>query len=356
MPFLPPEALADAASIASAASTAIALAKGGDTRAALNLALQARRRAQGLELGLGEVEALNAAAIVHMIRGDSIAAVATAVDAHALAERSGNASLRNHALVSLKMAAFNLGAGDDIIPTLEGCIADARERLDVGLEIRARVALGVVYGDCGRFGQAQDEYLRALPLALTNPSATGPARIMANMANLARKRAAAGFAGGFEARALHECRAAEHLAGRARSMAQDEGNVAVEIDALAIRGCALALRKEIEPARRLLEASIELGRAARCPSAVVWVLCELGRLCVAGGDLERARALYADAFETASELRPSRKIAEACQGLADVEAHAGHVSLAMAWRERAAEEIAAFEVARLQTRRTASPG
>ncbi len=38
MPFLPPEALADADSIAVAAERAIALAKGGDTRAALNLA------------------------------------------------------------------------------------------------------------------------------------------------------------------------------------------------------------------------------------------------------------------------------------------------------------------------------
>ena len=74
MPFLPPEALADADSIAVAAERAIALAKGGDTRAALNLALQARRRAQGLEMGQGEIEALNAAAVVHLIRGDSIAA------------------------------------------------------------------------------------------------------------------------------------------------------------------------------------------------------------------------------------------------------------------------------------------
>ena len=45
MPFLPPEALADG-SIASAAARAVALARWGEPRAALNLALQARRQAQ----------------------------------------------------------------------------------------------------------------------------------------------------------------------------------------------------------------------------------------------------------------------------------------------------------------------
>ena len=355
MPFLPPEALADEASVATAARRAIALAKGGDTRAALGLALQARRSAQGHEMAEGEGQALNAAAIVHMIRGDSIAAVATALDAQELAVRVGDPSMRGHALVSLKMAAFNLGVAEGVVAALEGCVQEALARYDVGVEIRARAALGVVYGDSALFDSAQYEFTRALPLALTHHcSSTGPARIMANMANLQRKRAIADFPA-FEARALHECSAAEHLARRARGMAQEEGNVAVEIDALAIRGCTLALRGEVAEARRELSSSIGLGRAARCPSAIAWVLCELGRLCIAAGDLDDARSLYSEAFEIASELRPSRKIAVACQGLADVEAHAGHVSLAMSWRERASDEAAAFEVARLQTRHLVIP-
>jgi hypothetical protein len=49
MPFLPPEALADETSIAATSVRAVALARRGETRAALNLALQARRQAQGLE-------------------------------------------------------------------------------------------------------------------------------------------------------------------------------------------------------------------------------------------------------------------------------------------------------------------
>src|SRR5262245_35978860 len=127
MPFLPPEALGDERSIAAAAARAISLAKGGDTRAALNLALQARRRAQGLDMGPGELEALNAAAIVHLIRGDSISAVAASMDACGIARRHGAEVRYGHAFVSLKLAAYNLGACDDVTGQLARCAHQARE-------------------------------------------------------------------------------------------------------------------------------------------------------------------------------------------------------------------------------------
>jgi len=351
MPFLPPEALADADSIAVAAERAIALAKGGDTRAALNLALQARRRAQGLDMDLGEIEALNAAAVVHLIRGDTISAVASALDACELARRADDRSRYGHALVSLKMAAWNLGACEDVTDTLDRCAREAMELGDFALEIRSRVGLGVVLGDVGRFDAAEREYKRAFPLALARPSTTGAPRILANMGNLHRKRATAHFASGLEARALHESEEAARLAGQACRMALEEGNLSVEIDALAIRACALEMRGRGERARALLRASIGLAKASRCPSAIVWVLCELGRQCLAAGEVEDARAAYADALEIARELRPSRKIAIACNGLADVAARKNDVAAANEWRERCAEETAAFEIARLQTRR-----
>jgi hypothetical protein len=54
MPFLPPEALADEASVATAARRAIARAKGGDTRAALGRSRPCHRcRTTGLRLRLG---------------------------------------------------------------------------------------------------------------------------------------------------------------------------------------------------------------------------------------------------------------------------------------------------------------
>ena len=350
MPFLPPEALADAESISTAAERAIALAKGGDTRSALSLALQARRRAQGLDMAAGELEALNAAAIVHLIRGDSIAAVATALDACSLARRTGNRGRYTHAMVSLRMAAWNLGATDEVADCLDRCAREAMQMEDSGLEIRARVGLGVVLGDSGRFEAAGREYRRALPLATHAPSITGAARIMSNLANLQRKEAVAHFAGGFEALGLRAAEDSARLAAQASRMALEEGNVSVEIDAMAIRGCALQLRGDESRARVMLRTSIALGKGSRCPSSIVWVLCELGRIALGAGDLAEAVDAYSDAHEVARELRPSRKIAVACTGLAEVAARHGDVPGATHWRERAAEEEAAFEIARLQTR------
>jgi hypothetical protein len=72
---------------------------------------------------------------------------------------------------------------------------------------------------------------------------------------------------------------------------------------------------------------------------------------LAAGDLDEAQSAYSGALETARDLRPSRKIAVACGGLADVHARRGDPAQANTWRERAAEEVAAFEIAGLQTRR-----
>jgi tetratricopeptide (TPR) repeat protein len=352
MPFLPPEALADEASIAEAAARAVTLARRGEARAALNLALQARRQAQGLETARGEMEALNAAAMVHLIRGDAVSAVASAIDARDLAQRAGDRSLLGQALVSLQMSAFILGAGEGVHATLRECTREALEHGDVGVEVRARNALGVVLGDGGHFDAAAYEFDRALQLGSELPaSVSSSARITANIANLHRKRATACFAGGFEARALRECGLAISVAHEACCLAAAEGSTSVEIDALAIRGCAHEQRGEPARARLLLRESIALGRGARCLSAIVWVVCELARMCLAAGDLQEAADAYAEALDIARELRPSRKIAAACFGLAEVAARAGDTQAAARWREQGAEEAAAFEIASLQTRR-----
>ena len=357
MPFLPPEALSDEASIATAAVRAVALARRGEARAALNLALHARRQAQSLETRRGELEALNAAAIVHLIRGDPVSAVASAIDARDLAQRAGDRSLMGQAVVSLQMSAFALGAADGVHATLRECTREALEHGDLEVEVRARNALGVVLGDGGHFDAAAYEFDRALRLCRSaQPPAQSEARITANMANLHRKRSGAYLSQGYEARGLHEAGLAIAVARDACRLAAAEGSVSVEIDALAIGGCAHAQRGEPARARVLLSESIALGRGARCPSAIVWVLCELAGMQLAAGDLEEAESAYREALNLARELRPSRKIAAACFGLAEVAARQGDVPGAARWREQGAEEAAAFEIASLQTRRQVAAG
>ena len=350
MPFLPPEALADEDSIRAAAARAIALAKRGESRAALALALHARRNAQLMELERGEGEALNAAAIVHLIRGDPVAAVATAIDACDLARRTGDAALLGHATVSLNMSACLLGACGDAISRLRACADHAAEHGHDSVEMRARIFLGVLLGDRRRFDAARCQLDEALALARANPGITGSSRIVANLANLHRKRAVAAFAGGFEARALHECAEAARVAVEACVLATQEGAVSTEIDALGILGAVHKLGADLERARASFEASIALGRVARCPSATLWVLCELGRLELDEGRCEAAQQAYHEALRIALALRPSRKVAVACTGLADAAACRGDAKAAEEWRERADFEAAEFEAASLRTR------
>lgn len=351
IPFLPPEALGDEGAIRAAAERAISLAKRGESRAALALALHARRNAQLLEMQGGESEALNAAAIVHLIRNDPVAAVATAIDACRLARRTGEASQLGHAQVSLYMSASILGACDDALERLEILAAQAACDHAPGVEIRARIAAGIIHGDHSRFDAARRQFERAMMLACRHPGPTGPSRIAANMANLHRKRALADFAEGYEAKALHECMEAVRLAGEACVLATQEGAVATEIDALAILGCVHELRGEHLRARTYLRESVALGHWARCPSSILWVLCELGRLCLDLDELDGASAAYLEAFRIAQEVRPPRKIVVACRGLAKVHARHGEPEAAAEWSARAEDEATFFEAATAQTRR-----
>lgn len=351
MPFLPPEALGDEGAIRAAAERAIALARRGESRAALALALHARRNAQLMAMEHGEGEALNAAAIVHLIRGDPVAAVATAIDACDLARRTGDEALLGHASVSLSMSACILGACGDAISRLRAYADDAALRGHPAVEIRARIALGILLGDRRRFDAASRQFDEALALARANPGSTSPARIVANRANLHRKRAVAGLAHGFEARALRQCGEAIRRAREACVLATREGAVATEIDALGILGCVHKLRGDVARARASLEESIALGQAARCPPATLWVLCELGQLELEAGRCEGAAQAYGEALRIALELRPSRKIAVACTGLADAAACRGDVDGAGEWRAKADFETAEFTAASARTRR-----
>jgi hypothetical protein len=265
MPFLPPEALADEDSIRAAAERAIALAKAASRGRPWPSRCTRGANAQLMEMEQGEGEALNAAAIVHLIRGDPVAAVATSIDACDLARRTGDDALLGHALVSLNMSACILGACDDALSRLRTCADEAALRGQPSVEIRARIAIGILLGDRRRFDAATRQFEEALALARAHPGLTNPSRIVANLANLHRKRAGRGFRARIRGPALHECAEAIRLAREACEGATREGAVATEIDALGILGCVHKLRGDLVRARVSFGESIALGRAARCP-------------------------------------------------------------------------------------------
>ena len=86
-----------------------------------------------------------------------------------------------------------------------------------------------------------------------------------------------------------------------------------------------------------------LGAETRSRAAVLWILCELGRIRLLASDFDAARAAYNQALDAASGLRPCATIHVASAGLAEVEAGAGRESAAAEWRERALSERTEFE-------------
>lgn len=333
------------------AAEAIDLARRGDGRAGLAIAQRAWHRARELGDDHGVLEASNAASLVHLIRGDSISAVAAAMDAHQLATRLDDVSLQGHALVTLSHAAFSLGTHREVHATLLDCIGRAEVEHDGELEVRARSALGIVLGDLGVFEEAEVQLEHAFRLVHVYRNASSPARIMTNIANLHRKRAVAHLAGGYEAEAARELRETEQLALRAFGLAVSDDSIPARTDALAIRACAQDMQGSRDQALALLACAVAIGTQAGCRTSILWVLCELGKLRLVSGDAGGARSAYEQALDIASILRPNAKIQLACDALADVEARLGRVEDAARWRERAALEAIEFESRRLDIRR-----
>lgn len=346
---VPAPALTDGPSFTAAANQAIALARAGDARAGLALVRHVRQEARGLALRRSEAEALNAAAMVHVLRCDVIAAVAAGIDAHEIAQEAGDRSLAGHALVSLAHAACQLGLPEEARRVHLEAIRQAVETADRELEVRARTGLGVVLGDLGEFDAAGPELCRALLLAERHHAITCPSRALSNLANFHRKRARSRAEADRGARD-RDIQDGDSLALRALELAAERGNLSVQIDARAIRGWLAELQGDLPGALAHFRASCR--DATRTRSPIAWLLGETGRLYLAVDDADAARRHWQEMLEIASELRPSTGIAEACKGLARVERHVGNEVGARRWSERAAEESRELERIRDQTRRS----
>jgi tetratricopeptide (TPR) repeat protein len=133
-------------------------------------------------------------------------------------------------------------------------------------------------------------------------------------------------------------------------MALHEEGIPAGIDALGTRAWALELLGERDKALALFAYAASLGNETGSRSAMLWVLCELGRIRLLAEDLDGARAAYNRALDVASGLRPCATIRVACAGLAEVETKLGHELVAEQWKARAAEELADFERWRRDTR------
>ena len=328
----------------------MALAREGHARRGLALALQARQQARGLEIEAGELAALNAAAICHGIRGDHAAAAAAGIDTFELAQRLGETRVCDDALVTLCNAACALGFRSEARALLPRLIHGAVSAGHSALEYRARVAFGLLLGESGEFDCAGRQFTRALFLVRMRgyPSRS---RIEANIANLHRKRAAREFACGGKAHGQAACAVAQDGAQRALSLAIEEANAQVEIDALAVLGQVRMLLGDATSARDWYERAALRADEVRARGSLACILLELGRVRMAMGEIEAARDALRRALESAIENQPSALVAQACRALGECDHALGDELGERRWQERADVEDAEFERACVHTRR-----
>jgi tetratricopeptide (TPR) repeat protein len=329
---------------------AVAAARRGDLREALHIAQLAWQGARERKDERGVLEATHAASMVHMIRGDSISAVAAAIDAYELARRLGESSLQGHARVNLCYVGFYLGTLDEAEADLRGCVEQAVRASDIGLEIRARVGLGIVLCETGRFEAAPSHFRKALKLSEEHPGYTPPACITVNLANLHLKSGTARIASGQREEAQLELVESARIAEQGFRLAMRDEGIPAGIDALGVRACALDLLGARDKALALLAYAVTLGDSMSTRSAVLWILCELARIRALAGLHDGARAAFTQALDIASGLRPNAKIHLACAGIAHAEAKLGRDASAAQWRARAVAEEAEFERWRRDTR------
>jgi len=170
---------------------AVRTSRGGDSRAGLELAHKAHRRAREEGEPHGLVLAQNTVAICLSGRGAHVQALAAALDAHRMASELGWRAQAAHALLTLAASSYDLFESPDrrAIRTVERCLADALDIPDASLEVRTRNVLAIMHGWRKSFDGGLAEFERAMARVEASDGSTPVSLLAGNIANLAVRKA-----------------------------------------------------------------------------------------------------------------------------------------------------------------------
>jgi tetratricopeptide (TPR) repeat protein len=336
--------------VRSLAEEAVAIATAGDLKRGLSLALAAHDRARTLkDLGL-QLVTLNACSRCHALQNNSLAAMSSAIDALALAERLGNRRERAHALCSIASTAFFLQLLDEAGPIIERAIDEAMASGDDDLEARARVVYGENLSDLGRHDEAERQFSLALAATQRLRSPGMELRILTRQANLVGKRASYHAVRGDTAAMQTHARAALERAVELRPRAEHQGGTPQVVTMLGLAARMHALLGELAKARELLGSAMHLAARSGYVSPIPPWSMKLAEIERRQGEVDAARTTLAEGLRVAENLRPSFRIAELCRALRDLEAASGNDAIARHWQQRADEEQASLEAERARIR------
>ncbi|MBL8520875.1 MAG: tetratricopeptide repeat protein [Betaproteobacteria bacterium] len=326
------------ASVDVLADQAVRTARAGDLRAGLGLARHA--------VSLGRVKdepahlyALNALGLVQGACGLFIEAIASCIDAYAMALRLQDARAALHAAVTAAGAGtFILEAGEVTESLLKRCTEASMRLNDTPLLVRIDNTYGIYYLNVKRFDEGIAAYNRALE-QVGEPDTrawlfTPRYMIMGNLAFLHVQRA---LAAPPETHAAMVASARERIALSVYT-AHTFQNVDAEARAQYGQGVLQAHLGEYSDALVSFERALAIARRIQHQPRLVDTLIEMGKCWREMKEYTQAIAALDDAHATADGIRPTMKLPRICDDLAATYEALGRMREGAHYRAMAARE------------------
>ncbi len=307
------------------------------------MAVDAHHRAREAHDPVAELAALNAAARCHTMRHDSIASLAVGIDAIALAQQLGDRRALAHALCAIAISTFSLKLLDEALAIAERAVSDAVALNDDDLECRARQTLGLILSDLNLLDEGRRQFELSLPAANRCSAPAFQHRVHANLVSLCRKQARLFHEQGDFVRMKVACEEALDGARAVIELARRENNEALAINMHGLRGEVFALQGNTTAAIEETQVAIEMAIRNKQIGITLPTNLRLASLYSKQRNFLLARTTLTATLQTAEAFRPTFRIAEICDAIAQNELAVGNAAAAEIWRNRAAEEVLSFD-------------
>lgn len=332
------------------AESALDLGRVGDMRGALTILQRGIETARLAGEPRGETIVLNGVALLHSIRGDFWASLACSVDGFFLSQKNGDRCGMAHAMTMLAGALLLMTPIESEIGLLRSALAIAEEERDMRLQVRIHNLLGILLGDLQCFSEAEVHLDLGLVLSECDKSGFDRWRVMANIANLYRKRAEVECAHGNE-RCEEYCASGIALIARVEEHCREQGKVPVLLDTLRIGGMLQALLGRSDLAATQYAAAWKLAVEKKQRSVLPSLAIEIGRMELDCGRLNSAEATLTDGLREAAQYRPSPKASGLCEQMARLHQMRGDERGEAHWHAEAALARKNFDALKLEARK-----
>jgi len=280
---------------------AAAYARAGLPYKGLEAVKEALKLTQSQPMPQEQAEAMNAASMCHYFRGDYLMSIASGLDAYQGFARAESFIRMGHTLATIAAACREIKAEDLAIEALNGCLNIADRTGDIFLEARSRNMLGMVYGDVGRFDEADAELIKSRDcLAKMNETAHLP-KVVANLAGILKQRADAAKASGAHEKGAALLTQAIAVLAEGVDVAKTDDNAYEIADKMSLLAEYQHLAGNHAMAAPIVREALEMARRLKHPQIIIETHLGLGRILQAQHHHRDAEIEFRRALELARE-------------------------------------------------------